>query len=512
MIMELIEYREAEFDVIRTISCERTRMKDEANNYLYTHWDFVVEVNYQPAMISYSRALAFPHPQPIPGMLPGETDLALLNYLLQPRGLLKVTAGDSVILETPEILEGSGTLRMPCDVRGGPSVEAIGVPVMIGTRHWVVTLHFIADVRDQIPVISGYQNAIISNLWVGTEDIDIQRRSVRRFAGSAILRADVMRAGNVNANSFRDLFLFRCPDHYQRQNVHAQLSHDGTVCEWSFEDVMRGYNLGATSPIVDIECYRTGHVRCGSPAKFVVDTARHLANNAVMAAGFDVVSAGTSLVAAAASAATLALMDNLPKSYVQCRCDIVGDRNAHLGRLTSIALGVCMQQVGLNIGALLTGTVELTFRQDLADRVYTSVELVMSWTDDALFLGAAAHAVAGNTSLALAALRSGAIQLVNDFQQDSRRLNIAGSLGANTGLPNESVAAARDGSYNSNPPMTQGAFGVRPNMPVPQNTAGFVPSAVPTGFIPAEIEKFIVQALIGEDQIPPQPPTLINQS
>jgi hypothetical protein len=118
--VEKISYRDVTFDVIRTLSCERTRVHDAANNYLHTHWEVTVEVNFQPALASYKLER---QDRPISerGHLPGETDLAILSHLLQPRGKLKITAGDSVILETP--LAG-----MPCDLKGGPSVEVVSVP------------------------------------------------------------------------------------------------------------------------------------------------------------------------------------------------------------------------------------------------------------------------------------------------------------------------------------------------------------------------------------------------
>lgn len=500
--MEKIEYREVVFNVIRTLSCERTPIKDAANNYLYTHWEFSVEAHYHPVLTSYSLAGANPAPISSPGNMPGATDLALLTRLLQPRGLLKVTAGDSVILETPNV-------GYPCDVRGGPSVDLIGVPLMVGIKHWVVTLRFTADVRD---VGQHTSQAVISNLWVSSEDIDFQRRSIRRFAGRAILRQDIMRRTQVNANSFRDLYLFKCPGHYQRQNVQVKLSEDGTTLDWSFEDAMRGYDLGASSPIVNIECFKTGYVKAGSPGKMVTDAIRHGAHMAVMAAGFDIVSAGTSLIAAGTAATALAVHDNLPRAYMQCRCDITGDRNADLGRLTSIALGVCLSQVGITIASFLTGTAELIFRQDVADQVYTSAEFTLHWTDDAAFVLAGFQAVVGgDVPGAVNTLLGGSARVVTSFLTDNRTLKTA--PGFNGGLQFGNVVADRSGeNYNLNPPLTQGAYGAVPNTPVPAGSGGFVPDGIPNGNIPVGIERLIVQALLGQDQFPPSPTTLVSQS
>jgi hypothetical protein len=40
--MEKFTYRDVTFNVIRTLSCERTRVHDAANNYLHTDWEVTV--------------------------------------------------------------------------------------------------------------------------------------------------------------------------------------------------------------------------------------------------------------------------------------------------------------------------------------------------------------------------------------------------------------------------------------------------------------------------------------
>lgn len=511
--MEKIEYREAEFNVIRTMSCDRTRVVDAANNYLHTHWDFTVEVNWQPALVSYSRAPGTFTPFAVHGNLPGETDLALLTRMLQPRGLLRVTAGGSVVLETPSITNLGG--RAPCDVKSGPSCEMIGVPLMVGVRHWVVTLRFVADVRDVDNKTSG-TNLVVSNLWVGTEDIDFQRRSTRRFAGRAILRADLMRQSGVNANQFRDLYLFRCPEHYQRQNVVARLSEDGTTLDWSFEDVMRGYDLGANSEFVEIEAYRTGVTSCGSPGKIALDSIRHAAQLATLAAVGDIASAGTSIAAGLVSSGVLGILDNLPKSYMKVRCDVTGDRNANLGRQASIALGVCITQLGIggilpgnaSIAQLLTGTAELVMRQDIGDKVFTSVEVTIKWNDSAIIAAGSLAVAYGQLQAAVPLLREGALGMISKFTTDSRTLTVPpspGFLGGTLEVPN--LVAARDNTYTENPPMTQSAFGVNPT-----SVPGAVPTSFSTGTIPAGIQNLIVQALLGQGETPPPARTLVRES
>lgn len=520
--------------MIRTLSCERTRIHDEANNYLWTHWDFTVEVHWHPAVAAYTRPANVFEPVATPGTQPGETDLALLTRLLQPRGLLRVTAGGSVVLETPGLLRG---VRLPCDVKGGPSVEAVNAPVMIGVKHWIITLHVVADVRDIDPYPQS-TSVVISNLWVGTEDISENRRSIRQFAGRAILRADIMRSQGVNANSFRDLYLFPCPQHYQRQNVRVQLSEDGTVCDWSFEDEMRGYDLGINSPITHIECFRTGYVKKGSPARGLTTTVRNSLASPIQTA--------TSGAPALASRVFADQMDNLPKYYMQCRCDLIGDRNADLGFLASIALGVCINQLSIaGINGALTGLTEIIFRQDIADDVFTSVEMTQTMSDDALAVAGVASdpiaafrgIVADNDATVTALGRAGSAAMVNKFRKDSTQLLAGypaqlrpitppppGSDDVRRALRANGIVADRSGDllFKDNPPLRQGAFGVVPASQVPANNvlgtvpgaAGAAPSpdAAIGGNIPSGIEHLIVQALLGQGVTPPRPDTLTTDS
>jgi len=542
--VDRIDYGPVSYNVIRTLKCERTGVYDVVGNYLYTHWDCLFEVNYQPSPIhaAYVAPALFTAPVATPGTLPGVTDVSTLVPLLQPRQLLRLTAGGTVILETPSRIEPNGQ-RYACDVTGrGPTVDLVGVPMMVGNRHWVVTLHIQADARDRRQTFPQGRSAIISNTWVCTEDIDYQRRSVRRFAGRAILRADVMRLATSNANTYRDLYLFACPNHYKRQNVQVQISQDGTIADWSFEDVMQGYDLGVGSPIVRIECFRTGSVQRGSPLKFLVDVARGVGR------------AGSLLGTVPAFIA--AVFDNLPRSWRQCRCDLIGDRNANIGVLSGIAMGVCLHHNGVGIGQLVSGSQEITFRQDIGDQVYTSCEITTTYTDEAILN--AAGALFNNMNVDRIAnwqnhvpniAQASAIigqQLTTAFTQlDSRNLRVVIPAAIPGGAPpveqavpanqQQIIIASRQGDslgpvpepggnnlswgQNNNPPLRQSAFGV-----VPQNVVGTIPprpvaaDVAAIGSIPIGIEHLIVQALLGENfalgqnESPPEPTDLTTDS
>lgn len=311
---------------------------------------------------------------------------------------------------------------------------------------------------------------------------------------------------------------------------------------------MRGYDLGIGSEIVDIECFKTGSSKRGSPLKFAIDAARSMANaSANIGGSVQALTFGASANVPIGMAFGLlgAVLDNLPISYIHCRCDITGDRNANLGRLTATALGICRNQLGADFGRIMTGTQEITFRQNLADQVYTSVEMCSSFTSDALFRSALNTGLALNPStLGIANIQAiatdaqnvaagfdpGAVAMVAIFQRDSRRLITVpppntSNVPQYVNPPDFTIVASRQGDpgFNDNPPLLRGAFGTVPQTvlnqippPVRDGTAAAVAAvtaaAIPAGSIPAGIEHLIVQALLGQNQTPPLPGTLATDS
>jgi hypothetical protein len=46
--MESVSYNGVLFNVVETVSCERKRVYDEANNYLWTSWRFEIRAHWHP--------------------------------------------------------------------------------------------------------------------------------------------------------------------------------------------------------------------------------------------------------------------------------------------------------------------------------------------------------------------------------------------------------------------------------------------------------------------------------
>src|SRR5215831_6706001 len=235
--MEKIEYGGIVLDVVQTQRFHRSSVRDDVNNYMMTRHEVEAICNYQPALVSYANPLA-EVPQITPGKLPGETDLATLSRLLKPRQKLKVTAGGSVVLETP-------TGNYKCDAQNGPTCEFVSVPKMIGYRHWVVHVRFVAHTND----CKESDSIVLTNTWTSTFDVDELFYPTRSVAGKAVLRTDMMRNQHITADNFRADFFFPIDANYVRENINVRLAEDGATLLWSFQDVGRCYNVSETSPI-----------------------------------------------------------------------------------------------------------------------------------------------------------------------------------------------------------------------------------------------------------------------
>jgi hypothetical protein len=202
-------------------------------------------------------------------------------------------------------------------------------------------------------------------------------------------------------------------------------------------------------------------------------------------------------------------------------------------------MGVCVQQIGFgNLGQLATGSIDMTIRQDIADSVYTSVEITTLFTDEAILNAIGNIRLDGIDSFRNAVpfiatqMNSLGQQLTVQFLRDQRRLEMVQQIAEpnNAGVnpviipPAANLAttivASRQGDpmgqngawgQNNNPVMRNSAWGV-----VPQETVGVIPPAPlfpePSGTIPAGIEHLIVQVLLGQNQIPATPQSLNTDS
>ena len=474
--MEKIEYGPVTLDVIATEKFHRSSVRDEVNNHMMSKWEVEAICNFHPApnMVSYVRA-AGAEPTRAAGRLPGETDLAILNTLLKPRQLLKITAGGSVVLETPR--QDPGKQRYTLDAKNGPTCEFVSVPKQIGSRHWIVHVRFVAHTSD----CTGTDSIVLSNVWASILDVDELWYPTRSVAGKAVLRTDMMRQRHVTADDFRQDFFFPLDPYYVRENINVKLSEDGATLYWSFVDVGRCYNTGAgiTSPIRKIEIYRTTYSKAGSGGL----ASRQAAYENEMDVLENLTPSTAAEVARRSAMRTFRTANNnMPQHNLNIRCDIWGDRNARNSDITKLALGVCLNQ-GIASGVPFGITQsELMCRQELTNR-FVSAEITYKWADQfsvaSPLLGLPAVVLPGSAQGPNA--RGGVIILNSNFLDytdiNARRIE------------------AGNQQYNV---LTQAGV---PN-----------PSPPRSGTASTLVESMIVQALLAPCVAVPRPATLENHS
>lgn len=378
--MQEITYNNVTLEIVRTnfVNREAIHTEDMAT-YLYTKWTIDV--------IAHVTKIDTPG-DPVP-ILPGATDNTIRNQLMQPRRQLKVVAGGSEILFSPRRIPTQVGSVYPCDAKNGPFCTVFGIQQIIGVSMFVIHCRFETwDVEydESQPHSTKAPNVVLANRWTSVEDIDELCYPTRYISGEAILRTDFMQqrnierreAGSSNFNAadittLRRYFFFPVPNNYQRQNVRVELSTDGSRLKWSFEDVGRCYNLGGNSPIRKIEAYRNACAEMHGLAKGLGEI------------GWGIVGTveNTFTFGGAHNPSIIhAVRGTLPKYYINARVDLWGDRDVEQGLLFSLALGCCMNQLGMNTPAFLTGTSRIISSQYLHEK-FARVELTVSWGEDA---------------------------------------------------------------------------------------------------------------------------------
>lgn len=384
--MEAITYNGVNFKSLQTLRMQREHIRDDADNYVCTKWFVECYASYQPYQTSYAVG-----PQPIlaAGRLPGETDLATLAALMKPRGVLTITSGGSVILDTPALI-GAGPNRYKTDVRNGPFCEMVSVPKQIGNRHWIVQLRFLAHTIESPP--DSQTSPVISNVWGTVWDVDSTYHPTKTVSGTAILRTDILREMHVTADVFRRDFFFPLADNYYRENVVVELSEDGSTLLWSFTDVARDYNIMPSTPplrhseIRKVEVFRTSRSVSGTPARALRQYLLSRALGAMTGIGgfingaYEV--AWNAIPTTAGPMGEIALQSsNLPYHVLCIRCDVEGDRRSRMNNLTDIALGVCLNNAFFSNVPFSLSTSEVICNQELT-RNAVSCEILYKWADN----------------------------------------------------------------------------------------------------------------------------------
>ncbi len=422
--MDSISYRGLPLNVVQSINWERTpQYSDDGITYRDTRWAAELICTLNPGAVSFAAASP---PTAQAGQMPALTDVAIRNYLSQPRGQLVVKSLGNVVLSSPGL--GGNGQPAACDTRGGPFVRALSVHEVAGERMWQVRLAFETYTRE-----TPGKDVIISNRWSARQEINWQRIGQRIIEGTCIARGDFLRDSNIVGapnlpgilDSFRNAFCaFSVPPNYQRTSVTVNVSADGQTANYTVVDTEQLFNKNGlvNTYVARVEARDTSWVWHGSWGRAALQAARPgLSAYLPSAWSFGLLPVpGIGAIAVTGSAAWNsmqalgpAIAAQLPKRYKCATVRVWGDRNAARPALTQLALAIASSRLG-GRAPFDTTTQEIIVSGDTNN--YVEVNWVISWDAQTTLFNAPAGAViapftgatngAGDTSFAAGVMQA----------------------------------------------------------------------------------------------------------
>lgn len=248
---------------------ENDLYSEDGVDYLYTH--FVVDVTCvfnQGATASFGGAIQAP-PDGVAGDPPTISVKTLRQALLMPAQILFVDVGGTILLASPPtFVFGAISSRAPCDANNGPRPTHCNVTEFSGIQTMIVRFRIETWLNQRTPKPSlKAQTCLLSNRWTVTENIREDFTALVHCEGQAVFRMDFFAWIKANFPLGNAAFPLTKPDAlrlfivptprngFQRRNLVASLSSDGTRLSWSFDDEQQIYMLDPAAGIWKVEGY-----------------------------------------------------------------------------------------------------------------------------------------------------------------------------------------------------------------------------------------------------------------
>ena len=251
-----VQYNGVTLEVVKLVSHKREAIFDEPKlNYLFTRHTLIVRATLAPSMSEHQldsrykpntlqleptqyggpsqmnpgdRNADVLNGNPITGL---ESDNAIRHALLAPRARLVYVVGPDYVIDAPH---GDAT----CDVSFGPIPLFCHLERIAGMST-VSILYGIQVDLNQCPLFEGTSmaSAVLSHEYSQQVEIDEKFLTKRTTKGDIRIRADVVLAGNIKPDDFREYFAQACPAHYKRNSIRIVAHPDMTRLEYSILDV-----------------------------------------------------------------------------------------------------------------------------------------------------------------------------------------------------------------------------------------------------------------------------------
>jgi hypothetical protein len=177
----------------------------------------------------------------IPGNRPASfTAEQVKHYLMQPRLRLLWAWGFQPVLTSP--LPGTA-----CDSSNGPRPISCDVVETHSGKTFLVRWVIQTDLNE-CPNFSYRPNAVLSNSFGQTDDLDEDFYVTRTTEGTAVLDAAVLRTPSINgvdlltADNLRPNLLLPVPSNMKRQHVRVRLEPDGVTVRYQVVDREKALN------------------------------------------------------------------------------------------------------------------------------------------------------------------------------------------------------------------------------------------------------------------------------
>jgi hypothetical protein len=410
--MDFISYRGLPMRVIQSLSWGKEPLLDQAGHTTYecSRYHGSLLVAYNPGAVSFppgTNPAALPVPAPTPpnqielppagqGQLPAQTEVAIRNYLEQPRGQLIAMSAGNIWLKSPsDRTIASNSLG---DVRNGPFLKVNTIQYSQGERLWKIHLNFETYVNENPSGVSPenpFPPLILSNRWYATDDTNWQHLRTRIYQGTCTVRGDVLGTNVPPQNmidGFRDSFAaFSVPLGMQRVKVHVTVTPDGNTAHYTVIDEEQLFNQNFDSPAIRIETVDTTWMWTGSVRRAIagIGGASRVINDLgprSMQFGPFAIFAQLRNLGGIISDASNQTRANLPKMYKNLVVRCWGNQLTPRTELVAYAIRVAVTRMGTT-NLIDATTSEVSVSQDT--NKFCQVSYTISWGQDiaANFIG-----------------------------------------------------------------------------------------------------------------------------
>ncbi len=259
-----ISYRGLSMQIVYTRNIGReVVMSRDGVAYETQKWTFDVDAIYNPAATSFAPDPAGDNvrlPAARRGVMAPTTDVAVRDWLNQPRGQLVYTLGGITLLSTP-------APGYTSDARLGPLVERCDVKEIPGDKTFLVSLRITTHVNEgpRLSLARGKAgpsfHVLLSNRWREYVDQDQDYFVQRIVEGEAVFRVDELESRGHVADNYRASVLPPLAPNFARIAEQVVPSEDRSRLTYRVVDQEMPFNNAALYPnVTRVEAYETRQV------------------------------------------------------------------------------------------------------------------------------------------------------------------------------------------------------------------------------------------------------------